>query len=120
MSLVRNQIVWAAFYLREEAEARFRLYLEDKLVNAERCKPETREMFTTTIAYLAFLSILYGDLNEAMTAELELNKLKQSRSFPEYLARFTRYTSQVAWDERARMARLYEGLKPRIKDAMAI
>jgi hypothetical protein len=38
----------------------------------------------------------YGDLNEARTAELELNKLKQSRLFPEYLAKFTGYASQVA------------------------
>jgi hypothetical protein len=76
MPLVRDQIVWAASYLRGEAEARFRLYLEDKLVNAEKCRPETREVFITITAYLAFLSILYGDLNEARTAELELNKLK--------------------------------------------
>jgi hypothetical protein len=81
--------VWAALYLREEAEARFRSYLEDKLVNAEKCKPKTREVFITTTAYLAFLSILYRDLNEVRTAELKLNKLKQSRSFPEYLAKFT-------------------------------
>jgi hypothetical protein len=76
MPLVRNQIVWAASYLRGEAEVRFRLYLEDKLVNAERCKPETREVFATTTVYLAFLFMLYGDFNEVRTAELELNKLK--------------------------------------------
>jgi hypothetical protein len=96
MPLVRDQIVWAALYLRGEAEARFRPYLEDKLVNAERCKPEIREVFLTTTAYLAFLSISYRDLNEARTAELELNKLKQSGLFPEYLAKFTGYASQVA------------------------
>jgi hypothetical protein len=50
----------------------------------------------TTIIYLAFLFISYKDLNEARTAELELNKLKQSESFPEYLAKFTRYASQMA------------------------
>jgi hypothetical protein len=47
----------------------------------------------TTTIYLAFLSILYEDLNKTRTAELELNKLKQLRSFPEYLAKFTRYAS---------------------------
>jgi hypothetical protein len=83
--------MWAALYLRGKAEARFRLYLEDKLVNAERCKPETREVFTTTTIYLAFLFISYKDLNETRTAELKLNKLKQLRSFPEYLAKFTGY-----------------------------
>jgi hypothetical protein len=50
-------------------------------------------VFTTTIAYLAFLFILYRDLNEVRTAKLELNKLKQSGFFPKYLAKFTGYTS---------------------------
>jgi hypothetical protein len=85
--------VWAALYLRGKAEAKFRPYLEDRLINAEKCKPKTKEVFATITAYLAFLSILYGDLNEAKTAELELNKLKQAESFPEYLAKFTGYTS---------------------------
>jgi hypothetical protein len=37
--------------------------------------------------------MLYGDFNEVRTAELELNKLKQSGLFLEYLARFTGYAS---------------------------
>jgi hypothetical protein len=41
MPLVRDQIVWTASYLRGKAEVRFRLYLEDKLINGERCKPKT-------------------------------------------------------------------------------
>jgi hypothetical protein len=81
--------------LRGEAEARFRPYLENKLVNAERCKPKTREVFATTTTYLTFLSISYRDLNEVRTAELKLNKLKQSRLFLEYLAKFTGYASQM-------------------------
>jgi hypothetical protein len=76
LPLVRDQIVWAASYLRRKAEARFRPYLEDKLINGERCKPKTREVFQTTINYLAFLSILYGDLNEVRTTKLKFNKLK--------------------------------------------
>jgi hypothetical protein len=47
----------------------------------------------TITVYLVFLSILYGDLNEVRTAELKLNKLKQSGFFLKYLAKFTRYAS---------------------------
>jgi hypothetical protein len=117
---IRDKIVWAASYLRGDAEARFRPYLIDKLANGETCSAETKDVFKSTDAYIGFLSMSYGDLNETRTAELELNKLRQKSSFPEYLTRFTQYAAQVTWDERAKMARLYEGLKPQIKDAMAL
>jgi hypothetical protein len=38
----------------------------------------------------------YEDLNEIRTAELEINRLRQKDFFPEYLARFTEYASQIA------------------------
>jgi hypothetical protein len=89
-------------------------------MNGIKCRAETAEIFTHIDNYFAFLSMSYGDLNEVRTAELEINRLRQKDSFPEYLARFTGYASLIAWDEWARMARLYEGLKPRIKNMMAV
>jgi Retrotransposon gag protein len=53
-------------------------------------------------------------------AELKLNRLRQTGTFPKYLAKFTGYAAQVAWDEKARITRLYEGLSIRIKDTMAV
>jgi hypothetical protein len=55
---------------------RFRPYLKDRLVNGTDIRPETTEIFKTKDNFLAFLSILYKDLNEARTAELELNRLR--------------------------------------------
>jgi hypothetical protein len=76
MSIVRNQIIWVASYLRGEAEMRFRSYLEDRLANGIDTRSETTEIFKTKDNFLAFLSILYRDLNEARTAELKLNRLR--------------------------------------------
>jgi hypothetical protein len=76
MPIIRDQILWAVSYLRGEAEMRFRLYLEDKLVNSQRAKVETIEVFNSTDNYITFLFILYRDLNEARTAKLKLNKLR--------------------------------------------
>jgi hypothetical protein len=87
----RDRVVWAASYLRGEAEARFRLYIENKLVNGVKCRTETTEIFAYINNYFAFLSISYGDLNEVKTAELEINRLRQKDFFPKYLARFTGY-----------------------------
>jgi hypothetical protein len=87
--------VWAAFYLRGEVEARFRLYVEDKLVNGTKCRTETTKIFFYTDNYFAFFSIFYGDLNEVRTAEFKINRLRQKESFPEYLAKFTGYALQI-------------------------
>jgi hypothetical protein len=76
MPMIRDQIIWAAFYLRGEAEMRFRPYLKDRLVNGTNTRPEITEIFRTTENFLLFLSISYRDLNEARTAELELNRLR--------------------------------------------
>jgi hypothetical protein len=86
--MVRDQIIWAASYLRGEAEMRFRLYLEDRLANGINTRPETSEIFRTTKQFLSFLLMSYRDLNEARTAELELNRLRQTGIFLEYLIKF--------------------------------
>jgi hypothetical protein len=91
----RDRVVWAASYLRGKAEARFRPYVEDKLVNGVKCRIEITEIFAYTDNYFTFLSIFYRDLNEIRTAELEINRLRQKDSFPKYLTKFTRYVSQI-------------------------
>jgi hypothetical protein len=87
----RDRVIWAAFYLRGEAKARFRPYIKDKLVNGVKCRTETTEIFAYTDNYFAFLFISYGDLNEVRTTKLEINRLRQKDSFSEYLTRFTGY-----------------------------
>jgi hypothetical protein len=64
-------------------------------MNGTKCRAKTTEIFAYTDNYFAFLSISYEDLNEARTAKLEINRLRQKDSFPEYLARFTGYASQI-------------------------
>jgi hypothetical protein len=52
---------------------RFRLYLEDRLVNSINIRPEITEIFRTTKNFLSFFLMSYGDLNEARMIELKLN-----------------------------------------------
>jgi hypothetical protein len=87
----RDRVIWAASYLRGEAEARFRPYIEDKLVNGIKYRTKTTKIFAYTDNYFTFLSIFYENLNEVRTAEFKINRLRQKDSFPEYLTRFTRY-----------------------------
>jgi hypothetical protein len=74
-------------------EIRFRPYLKDRLVNNINIRSETTEIFRTIKNFLSFLLISYRDLNEARTAELKLNRLRQTGTFPKYLARFTGYVA---------------------------
>jgi hypothetical protein len=59
----RDRVIWTASYLRGEAEARFRPYIEDKLANGAKCRTETSEVFAHTDNYFAFLAMSYRDLN---------------------------------------------------------
>jgi hypothetical protein len=45
--------------------------------------------------FLRVLAQSYGDLDEAKIFELQLIKLKQNASVPEYLTRFTQYSSRI-------------------------
>jgi hypothetical protein len=72
---------------------RFRLYLEDRLANGTESRLEIMEIFRTKENFLSFLSMSYKDLNEARTAELELNRLRQTGIFPKYLAKFTGFAA---------------------------
>jgi hypothetical protein len=90
--MVKDQIIWAASYLKGETEMRFRPYLEDRLANDTNIRPKTTEIFRITEQFLSFLLMSYKDLNEARTAELKLNRLRQTGTFPEYLAKFTGFT----------------------------
>jgi hypothetical protein len=44
----------------------------------------------------------------------------QTGSVPQYLAKFNEYSSRVTWDDRARISRFFNGLKPKIQSAMAM
>jgi hypothetical protein len=92
MPMVRDQIIWAASYLRGEAKIRFRPYLEDRLANGTNIRLETTKIFRITEQFLSFLSMSYRDLNEARTAELKLNRLRQTSTFLKYLAKFIGFT----------------------------
>jgi hypothetical protein len=79
-----------------------------------------KKVITTLDQFLGVLAQSYGDLDEVRTSELQLMELKQNASVSEYLTRFTQYFFRIYWDERAKMAQFYKGLRPNIKDAMAI
>jgi hypothetical protein len=117
-----EEIIWAVSFLRGDAYARFEPYITHYLDvgTAIKCIPEVRKVLEDIKEYIALLNKSYGDFDEARTAELQLMTTEQRGSVPEYLTRFTQYASRVNWDERAKMAQFYKGLKANIKDVMAI
>jgi len=117
-----QQALWAASFLRGDAYMRMEPYVSHRLEvgHINSCNAEVKKVMLTVDSFLGVLAQSYGDLDEARTSELQLMELKQQASVPEYLTRFMQYASRVAWDERAKMAQFYKGLKANIKDAMAI
>jgi hypothetical protein len=82
--------MWAAFYLKGEAFARFEPYIMHYLEKGAvaLCDKMVADVMNIVGHYLALLLQLFGDLDESKTAELRLLKLIQTVSVPEYLTKF--------------------------------
>jgi hypothetical protein len=85
-----QQALWAASFLRGDAYMRMEPYVSHRLevgyINS--CKEEVKKVMLTVDSFLGVLAQSYRDLDEARTSELQLIKLRQQASVPEYLTRF--------------------------------
>jgi hypothetical protein len=59
------------------------------------CTEAIKAVMINPNQFLGVLAQLYGDLDEVRISELQLMELKQNTSVPEYLTRFTQYSSRV-------------------------
>lgn len=75
---------------------------------------QSYELFETA------LKELYGDPNQAATAERKLRMLKQLTSVAEYSARFEAERQYVKWNDPALRDQFYLGLKDNVKDQIAL
>jgi hypothetical protein len=55
----------------------------------------TKAVINNVNQFLGVLVQSYRNLNEIRISELQLIKLKQNASVPEYLTRFTQYSSRI-------------------------
>jgi hypothetical protein len=83
--------MWAVFYLRSKAFARFKPYIAHYLKKRSviDCDLIIVKIVDTIGHYIHFFLQSFGDLDETRTAELRLLELAQSASVPEYLTKFT-------------------------------
>jgi len=63
--------------------------------------------------------MVYGDIDEELTAERQIRSCRQTTSVGEYAARFQQINSHLTWSESAQAAQFYYGLKDIIKDDIA-
>jgi hypothetical protein len=64
-------------------------------VNINSYTDTTKVVISNINQFLGVLAQSYRDLDKIRTSELQLIKLKQNASVPEYLTRFTQYSSRV-------------------------
>ena len=62
----------------------------------------------------------FGDPNRAKTAANRITSLKQTKSASEYWAEFQQYAVQTDWNDSAQCYAFRQGLKPAVKDALAL
>jgi hypothetical protein len=106
----KSKILFAATYLRGPAFAWFEPHLlvdHDPLVQSWDAFQE------------AFLNSL-GDPDRERTVTRELQTLVQTSSAAVYTTEFFRLSAFLKWNDEALQAQYYSGLKPEVKDALAL
>ena len=87
-------------------------------ISNEDRREETDELFETYANFEKELRAIFGNPNRVQEAERQLGSLRQTGSVADYVAEFRRLEARVDWDDAAKKARFYDGLKNYIKDAM--
>ena len=114
----RNKIIYVGTRLEGPAFSWFQPLMAawppDTPIESAPAELQSYEMFETA------LKELYGDPNQAATAERKLRMLKQTSSVAEYSARFEAERQYVKWNDPALRDQFYLGLKDNVKDQIAL
>jgi hypothetical protein len=92
-----EKVIWATSFFRGNTYARFESYIKhylDREFYFQYNEP-VKTVMTGIEKYLKLLKQSYKNLNETRTAKLQLQKLIQTRTVPEYLTRFIQYALRV-------------------------
>jgi hypothetical protein len=106
----RSKVLFASTYLRGHAFA----WIEPHLLKQDDPIIQSWEAFQE-----AFLSSL-GDPDRERTLTRDLQALVQTGSAAVYTTEFFRLSAFLGWNDQALQAQYYSGLKPEVKDALAL
>lgn len=106
----KSKIFYAGSFLRDTAFLWFQPYV------TAHPQPEFMLSFEK---FCIELRNTFGDPDEVATAERQLYALHQRGSTSSYLAEFMRHAVLVKWNDEAKAAQFYRGLKDAIKDELA-
>ena len=113
-ALETSKVIYTGTLLREEAFSWFQPYF----VRATTTNDWPEEIANFE-ALAQSLTTLYGDPNLEISSEEALTALKQTADVPSYIAQFERLAQYVKWNDPAKLARFYEGLRGNVKDDLA-
>ena len=105
-----SKIIYAGSFLRDTAFLWFQPY-----VTAE---PQPSFMMSFK-DFCKELQSTFGDPDEIGTAERQLYALRQKGSVASYMAEFMRFAVVIKWNDQAKAAQFYRGLKDGIKDELS-
>lgn len=105
-----SKIIYTGSFLRDTAFLWFQPHVA-------ATPPPT--FMTTFELFCRELKGTFGDPDEVATAERQLYNIRQRGSVASYVADFMRHATLVHWNDEAKSAQFYRGLKDVIKDELA-
>src|SRR5437016_2576162 len=117
-----DKILFACSYMRGAAFECAQCYHEDYLkhpgVTNEDRREQTDELFKVYASFEKELRAIFRNPNRVQEAERQLGNLRQTESVADYVTEFRKLEARVDWNDAAKKARFYAGLKNYIKDAI--
>lgn len=114
--------LWTASYLRGEALRWVEPFLKDLFKNSaepDKMMATTRAIFSSKEGFAKEIRRMFGDIDEAKTAENHLYGLRQTGSVINYATEFQRHANQTGWDTVALTSHYKRGLKTNIRIELA-
>ena len=109
-----KKTIFAAAYLRGDAEEWFKSYLRPYLEDGT----DEEGVFKSYKKFKEEIRRFYGISNEKQAAERNIQFIAQKTSAAEYSARFVRSSNLTEWDDEALMAMYRRGFKPHVKEEL--
>jgi hypothetical protein len=110
-------VLWAVSYLTGTAYDWISTHLKDYLAYShDKREDETNAIFDSHDEYVSQLTRMFGNTDEEIRAERDIQSCKQLTSVTEYTGRFELLAGKVDWEDKPLRALYYKGLKEEVKD----
>ena len=116
-------MLWASAYFRDDAFDWFNTYLRNYMKNVmtfQNMKNRIKKIFLSWKNFKQILQQMFENIDETRTTKWNFQKLRQSKSTSNYVAKFQQHAVKIKWSDEALIAHHYIEFKKKVKNAIVL